>query len=111
LAAGENFCATCGDIVSGYCFRCTNLYPQPAYTGAKKTLPEANHALTYAIIGFFCLGFVLGPVAIVKGTSAKKLIAADPRWGGEGIATAAQIIGVIETLLSVLYIISIFTSA
>jgi hypothetical protein len=107
LSAGENFCVTCGDIVSGYCFRCTNLHPQPAYTGPKKTLPEANHAITYAIVGLFCLGFVLGPVAIVKGTSAKKMIAADPRWDGESLATAAQIIGVIEILLSVLSIIRI----
>lgn len=72
----------------------------------KKTLPEANEALRYAIIGIFCLGFVLGPMAIMKGTSAKKRIAADPSWGGEGTATAAQIIGGIEVGLYVLYILA-----
>jgi len=70
------------------------------------TLPEANRALTYAIIGLFCLGFVLGPMAIVKGTSAKKQIAADPRYSGESAATAAQIIGGIEVALYVLYILA-----
>jgi hypothetical protein len=69
------------------------------------TLPEANEALRYAIIGIFCFGFVLGPIAIVKGTSAKKQIAADPRYTGEGAATAAQIIGVIEVCFYLLYIL------
>lgn len=105
LEAGESFCASCGDIVQGYCFRCRYPFPQ-AYTGPKRTLPEANEALRYAIIGVFCFGFVLGPLAIVKGTSAKKQIAADPRWDGEGTATAAQIIGGIEVGLYVLYILA-----
>jgi len=105
LAAGESFCATCGDIISGYCFQCRNLYPQKTYTGARMTLPEANEALRYAIIGLFCFGFVLGPIAIVKGTSAKKQIAADPRYEGEGAATAAQIIGGIEVGFYLLYIL------
>ena len=69
-------------------------------------MPEANEALRYAIIGIFCFGFVLGPMAVVKGTAAKKLIAADPRWEGEGTATAAQVIGGIEVGLYVLYILA-----
>lgn len=104
LRTGENFCSSCGDIVRGYCFRCRYPHPQ-AYTGPKHTLPEANDALKYAIIGLFCFGFVLGPMAVVKGTSAKKQIAADPRYDGEGVATAAQIIGGIEVALYVLYIL------
>jgi len=111
LETGESFCATCGDIVSGYCFRCQNLYPQPAYTGPKKTLPEANEALKYALFGLICFGFILGPIAIVKGTSAKKQIAADPRYEGEGIATAAQIIGAIELLLYVFSILRAIAGA
>lgn len=106
LKAGESFCSTCGDIVSGYCFRCSNLYPQPAYTGPKKTLPEAKEALYCALFGLLCFGFVLGPIAIMKGNSAKKQIAADPRWDGESTATAAQIIGAIEVGLFFLTILS-----
>jgi uncharacterized protein DUF4190 len=68
-------------------------------------LPEANEALRYALFGLLCFGFILGPIAIVKGNSAKKHIAADPRYDGEGIATAAQVIGWIEVGLSVLYIL------
>ena len=108
LSPGEMVCPTCGDIVSGYCFRCRNLSPAD-YTGPKQTLPEAKEALKYAIIGIFCFGFILGPLAIVKGTSAKKAIAEDPRYEGEGMATAAQIIGGIVCLLSLLYFIGLFT--
>lgn len=109
LSPGEMVCPTCGDIVSGsYCFRCRNLSPTE-YTGSKQTLPEAKEALKYAIIGILCVGFILGPLAIVKGTSAKKAIAQDPRYEGEGMATAAQIIGGIVCFLSLLYFIGLFT--
>jgi len=109
LSPGEMVCPTCGDIVSGsYCFRCRNLSATD-YTGPKQTLPEAKEALKYAIIGIFCFGFILGPLAIVKGTSAKKAIAMDPRYDGEGMATAAQIIGGIVCFLSLLYFIGLFT--
>ena len=109
LAQGEMVCPTCGDVVTGgFCFRCRNLGAMD-YTGPKETLPEAKEALKYAIIGIFCFGFVLGPLAIVKGTSAKKAIAMDPRYEGEGMATAAQIIGGIVCLLSLLYIIGLIT--
>lgn len=102
LSPGEMVCPTCGDIVSGsYCFRCRNLSPAGDYTGPKETHPEAKEALKYAIIGIFCVGMILGPMAIVKGNSAKKAIAMDPRYEGEGMATAAQIIGGIVCLLYV----------
>ena len=110
LSPGEMVCPTCGDIVSGsYCFRCRNLSAAGDYTGPKQTLPEAKEALKYAIIGIFCFGFILGPLAIVKGTNAKKAIAMDPRYEGEGMATAAQIIGGIVCFLSLLYFIGLFT--
>lgn len=105
LAPGEMVCPTCGDVVSGsFCFRCRNLSAVD-YTGPKETLPEAKEALKLAIIGIFCFGIVLGPMAIVKATSAKKTIAQDPRYEGEGVATAAQIIGGIVTLLYVVNIL------
>jgi len=101
LSAFEMVCPTCGDIITGaYCFRCRNLQAGD-YTGPKETLPEAKEALKYAIIGIFCFGFILGPMAIIKGTSAKKKISMDPRYEGEGMATAAQIIGGIVCFLHV----------
>jgi hypothetical protein len=72
------------------------------YTGAKETSPAAKEALKYALVGLLCCGIILGPLAFVKGTEAKKEIARNPRLTGEGIATAAQVIGVIEFLLNIL---------
>jgi hypothetical protein len=58
--------------------------------------------LVFAIIGFFCLGIIFGPIAIVKANKAQAMIAADPRLSGEGKATAAKIIGIIVTILSII---------
>lgn len=97
LNPGESHCPTCGDVVSGVCFRCR----QPVsiagteYTGVRTTAPEAKEALTYAIVGLLCCQ-LLGIVAIMKGTSAKQTIAINPQYDGEAIATAAQIIGGIQ---------------
>jgi hypothetical protein len=74
-------------------------------------LPEAKEALTFAIISLFCFGFVFGPIALIKGTAAKRLIAADPKWEGEGTATAAQVMGAAGTLLSLLYVVKLIFSA
>ena len=101
LRPGENVCPSCGDIVSGFCFRCSQA-PEGEYTGEKLTAPEAKAALKYAIIGLFCFGIILGPIAISKGAAAKRQIATDPTLGGEGIATAAQVIGGIEIVLFIL---------
>ena len=56
----------------------------------------ARQALTYAIIGLFCFGIVLGPLAISKARSAKMIIAGTPGMRGEGMATAALVIGIID---------------
>jgi hypothetical protein len=104
LNPGESLCPTCGDVVSGYCFRCKNMAAE--YTGPRETSPEAKEAFKFAIIGLFCFGFVLGPLAIIRGTSAKKTIALNPMLEGEGLATAAQIIGGIEVLLYVTWILA-----
>ncbi|HKR13635.1 MAG TPA: DUF4190 domain-containing protein [Pyrinomonadaceae bacterium] len=104
LNPGESYCPICGDVVSGVCFRCRQPIAGGEFSGVKETAPEAKEALKFAIIGLFCFGIILGPLAIVKGASAKRTIAMDPRYEGEGIATAAQIIGGIEVGLFVLYI-------
>lgn len=110
LKPGESLCPTCGDVVSGYCFRCQN--PGAInYTGPKQTSPEAKEAFKFAIIGLFCFGFVFGPLAIIRGTAAKKTIALNPTLEGEGLATAAQIIGGIEVLLYVAWIGSAILAA
>jgi hypothetical protein len=67
---------------------------------------EAGEALTYAIIGLFCFGIILEPLAISKALKAKKMIELNPNLYGAGKAQAALIIACIGLGLWVLGIIT-----
>lgn len=71
------------------------------------TIPckEASEALTYSIVGLFCFGIILEPIALSKASKAKKMMELNPRLSGVGKATAAQIIGTIGLIL---WVIGIF---
>ena len=104
VGCAEPFCADCLVEVSGqrYCGSCKVLVLQGRhFVFEEGTVPckEANEALTYAIISFFCCGMVLGPVAIAKAHKARELIAADPKLTGSGKATAAMVIGIVALVL------------
>lgn len=107
----EAFCDNCLVEVKGqkYCAECK----QMAISGTlpqmeEGTIPckEAGEALKYAIIGIFCFGIILGPVAISKALKAKKMIEKNPDLTGSGKATAALIIGIIVVILWVIGMIS-----
>jgi hypothetical protein len=66
---------------------------------------EAGEALTYSIVGLFCFGIILEPLAISKALKARQLIKEDPRLSGSGKVTAALIISGIGLLLWVLMIV------
>jgi hypothetical protein len=107
----EAFCPDCLVDMHGqkYCGSCKVLAlkgGQPVLA-EEATMPckEAGEALTYAIIGLFCFGIVLGPMAISKASKAKKMIEMNPRLTGSGKATAATIIGVIALVLWILGIV------
>jgi hypothetical protein len=72
------------------------------------TIPckEADEALKYAIVGLFCCGIILEPVAISKAMKARQMMALNPRLTGSGKATAALIIAIIGFLLWILAFIS-----
>ncbi len=86
------------------------LQGQPALVVEEATIPckEATEALTYGIIGLFCFGIVLGPVAISKALKAKKMIAMNPQLAGSGKATAGLVLGIIAL---VFWVIGIATRA
>lgn len=93
-------CKHCGrDLVPG-----VSTAPQQVITpNFQEGLKLAGSALTMAIIGFFCVGIVLGPLAISNAKKAKQLLReGDP---GYGKAVAAEIIGWIVAVLSVISII------
>jgi len=55
------------------------------------------------LIGLIFCGPILGGIAISKANEAKRAIAANPQfYGGEGMATAGLILGVIDIIIFVL---------
>ena len=69
-----------------------------------------------AIIGFVIwpIGIICGPLAINYANQARDAIAANPMLDGSGMATAGYVLGIVDLILGVLfilYIIMIFSCA
>lgn len=93
----EPFCPNCLVEVLGqkYCGSCKvmAIKGQPVFDEDPTIpCPQAQEALTFAIVSIFCFGFILAPVALVKASKVRKLLAADPRLQGSGKVTAATVI-------------------
>jgi hypothetical protein len=93
----EPFCPNCLVEVLGqkYCGSCKvmAIKGQPVFDEDPTIpCPQAQEALTYAIVSIFCFGIFLAPAALVKASKARKLLAADPRLQGSGKVTAAIVI-------------------
>lgn len=107
----ESFCANCLVMVRGrkYCSSCKVMAfgSRPmVFEQATEPCKEAGEALKYAIIGLFCFGIILEPIAILKAVQARRLINANPNLTGSGKATAALIIGFVGLALWVLGIVA-----
>ena len=85
IAIGTQICPTCRAITS----------PDGIYHGPKTNAPGAAQSLVMAIVGLFLCGVILGPLAISKANEAKAAMKLDPTLGGDGLATAGKVIGVI----------------
>ncbi len=107
----EPFCADCLVEIQGqkYCSACKVMAMKgPPQITEEASIPckEANEALTYAIIGIFCFGIILEPVALIKAQKAKTMIELNPRLTGSGKVTAARTIAIIALILWVIGIIA-----
>jgi hypothetical protein len=96
-ACAEPFCSDCLVEIHGqkYCGSCkvVAIKGQPIVEKEPSVpCPEANQALQYAIVSIFCFGIFLAPVALVKASKARKIIAANPKLQGAGKVTAATVI-------------------
>ncbi len=70
---------------------------QPA--GSLPNAPGAVASMVCGIIGIFCVGLVLGIIALVMGIGAKKKIQQNPgMYGGNGMATAGVVLGIIDVV-------------
>ena len=111
----ETMCANCLIEIQGqkYCGSCKVMAVtgQPIVEEATLPCKEAKDALTYAIVGIFCFGIILEPIAIAKALKAKKMIEANPRLTGSGKATAALIIGIVAFILSAIGLIAMIKNA
>lgn len=106
----ESFCQNCLIQIQGqpYCGSCKVMavQGQPMVEAATMPCKEASEALKYAIIGIFCFGIILEPIAISKALKAKKMIELNPRLSGSGKAQAALIVAIIALVLWVLGMIA-----
>ena len=106
----EAFCANCLVDIQGkkYCGMCKVMALQgqpPPVPQATMPCKEAGQALTYAIVGLFCFGIILEPIAIAKALKAKKMMTLNPNLTGSGKATAALVIAIVGLALWVLGLI------
>ena len=66
---------------------------------------RATVALNYALVGLLCLGIIFGPLAIMSGLEAKRIIAANPQMTGGGKATTAIVLGLVEIALFIFFVL------
>jgi len=96
VMAGVALCPGCRAI-------CT---PDGLYHGPRTNAPGAVKSLVCGLIGLVVCGIVLGPIAISSANSAREAMARDPSLGGEGLATAGKVLGVIDLVLFALFVIA-----
>lgn len=107
VGCAEPFCGNClleldGSLYCGSCKVMALRGRTPVIESAMSPSPAAGEAMKAAVIGFFCFGFILGPVAVYKALAARREIRDNPLLTGWGKANAALVLGIIVSLLAVL---------
>jgi hypothetical protein len=73
--------------------------------GGQSFEKDARTAMILGIVGIFCCGIILGPIALIQGMKAKKNMQASGNLTGQGMATAGIICGIVAIVLSIIGII------
>jgi len=95
IMIGSQICPACRAITS----------PDGIYHGPKVNAPGAVASLVLGIIGLVFCQIILGPIAIVKANAAKRAMASDPTLGGEGLATAGLVLGIVDLIVFALALV------
>ena len=86
VSLGTQLCPVCRAITT----------PDGLYHGPKTNAPGAVKSLVVGLIGLVVCGIVLGPIAISSANKARQAIATDPSLGGEGLAIAGLVLGILD---------------
>ena len=112
LPPGRMLCPHCGRQIrerAPFCRYCKRAPTSDGvYRGPMTNAPGAVASLVCGIIGLLICQIVLGPIAVVLALGAKKRIKADPRYTGDGMATAGLILGIVALSLFALYMVAAF---
>ena len=107
----ESFCENCLVTIKNerYCGQCKGMaIPPSAGLPIQQECGEANDALKLAVVGIFCFGIILEPLALHKAIKAKRRMREDPTLTGHGKATAATVIACCALMLWAIGILSKF---
>lgn len=106
----EAFCPYCGDSIkdtSGGTQVYNTASSIPYAQGVqiiRKNAPGAVAGLVCGLIGIFFFGIIFGIIAIILGNGAKKKVKERPEfYTGEGMGTAAIVLGVIDLVFFFLF--------
>jgi hypothetical protein len=108
VVCAESFCDNCLVRIAHqpHCAKCKAVVLPPLAAPVLKThaCKPADDALKFAIGSIFCFAFITAPIALMKASDAKRLIAEDPSLSGEGKANAAIVIALITLLIQLVSI-------
>jgi len=107
VSCGRLVCSECRTTLGGkiYCKPCAEKALAAKPTVLRENAPGAVASLVCAIIGYFFLGIILGPIAIALATGARRRIRENPELGGNGLAIAGLVIGIVDTVLWGLFVL------
>lgn len=94
----NEFCPYCGQKIATDVPK-SSVLPQQSVPseGVRKNAPGAVAGMVCGLIGLFFFGIILGIIAIIAGSSAKRKIKEHPElYTGEGMAMAGFILGIVD---------------
>ena len=99
------YCASCGHDLSGAAPAAAGTPTNMSGATGTQSNGKATASLVCGIVGLVFCGIILGILAIVFGQQAKKAIADNPNLGGAGAAQAGLILGVVDIVLGVGFLV------